>query len=75
MSKGIVRMISVCLVLILLFGSVGQLTPVQADPGIEVWYGLTQNFGGLGNPQGQIAIFGNVSDAASTITSLTFIDL
>lgn len=72
MSKGIVRMIGVCLVLILLFGSVGQLTPVQANPGIDVWYGLTQNFGGSGNPQGQIAILGNVSDAASPISTLTF---
>ncbi len=36
-------------------------------PTIDVWYGLTQTFGYPSNPQGQIAILGNVSADAVTL--------
>ena len=39
-------------------------------PIIEVWYGETQNFGVLGDPQNQINILGNVTSAASLEYSL-----
>lgn len=36
-------------------------------PVIDVWYGPTQTFGNPANPQGQIAILGNVSAEATTL--------
>lgn len=39
---------------------------LEVGPVINIWYGLTQTFGDPSNPQGQIAILGNVSaDAVS----------
>jgi uncharacterized repeat protein (TIGR02543 family) len=41
------------------------------DPDIEVWYGLDQRFGHLGNPQRWVNILGNVSDPDG-VASLTY---
>lgn len=43
----------------------------HAAPTITVWYGNTQSFGQLGNPQSAINILGNVSDL-NGISSLTY---
>ena len=47
------------------------LTGASAAPTINVWYGLNQSFGQIGNPQNQINIFGNVFDG-NGISSLTY---
>jgi hypothetical protein len=38
---------------------------------VDIWYGLNQNFGQIGKPQGQINVLGNVSDD-NGIASLTY---
>jgi hypothetical protein len=42
----------------------------QTGPAIDVWYGLDQDFGLLGNPQPWINILGNVSGASTLSYSL-----
>jgi hypothetical protein len=42
-----------------------------SEPVINVWYGNTQAFGALGNPQQWVNILGSVNDAAG-ISSLTY---
>lgn len=44
---------------------------LASGPTIEFWYGLNQNFGQIGKPQGQINVLGNVSDD-NGIASLTY---
>ncbi len=44
---------------------------VAAGPVIDIWYGDTQNFGQLGNPQQWVDILGNVSDPDG-IASLSY---
>lgn len=43
----------------------------SSAPIIEIWYGRTQNFGFLGNPQKMVNILGNASDPQG-IVSLTY---
>ncbi|MCF8263334.1 MAG: T9SS type A sorting domain-containing protein [Melioribacteraceae bacterium] len=45
--------------------------PGVTPPVVEIWYGDTQNFGLIGNPQKWINILGNVSDA-NGISSLSY---
>jgi len=75
MKLGYHRNISLLFILVFLFSLIGLNGPVsvvsaEPTPVISVWYGLTQTFGDLGNPQGQIAILGNVSDADTLEYSL-----
>lgn len=58
---------SIVLALIIFMSLVFPVSNVSADaaPVITIFYGTTQSFGSLGNPQGQIAILGNVSGAVS----------
>ena len=50
----------------------GPASPTAPDvPTIDVWYGTTQNFGQLGNPQTWINILGRVSGTPA-VTSLTY---
>ena len=48
-----------------------RLVPNAGGPVINVWYGLTQNFGSTGLPQRQVNILGNVSDPDG-VASLTY---
>ena len=45
-------------------------TDIPAAPVINVWYGTTQNFGQIGNPQRWVNILGNVTGATSLSYSL-----
>ncbi len=48
---------SIAVVLLLAIGTVAY-----AAPTITVWYGLSQSFGQIGNPQAAINVLGNVTD-------------
>lgn len=72
MKIGLHRNISILFIFVFLFSLIGLNGPVsvvraETLPEINVWYGLTQTFGNIGNPQGQIAILGNVSADAVTL--------
>jgi hypothetical protein len=49
-----------------------SIAPPTNYPEIDVWYGDTQRFGHLGNPQNWINILGNVSDSDGTINTLSY---
>lgn len=48
-----------------------DLSETSDGPVIDVWYGLDQRFGHIGNPQRWVNILGNVSDA-NGVASLTY---
>ena len=52
-------------------GGAPFVTTDPTPPVIDVWYGDTQRFGHLGNPQPWVNILGNVASAAG-MASLTF---
>lgn len=56
------RCASAFLAVLFLFASLVPAANAQQGPLIDVWYGLDQSFGHLGNPQPWCNILGNVSD-------------
>jgi|GEM_PF-741811 len=49
-----------------------QTTRINHGPTMNVWYGLTQEFGHLGMPQPAINILGNVADPVDGVASLVY---
>lgn len=72
MNRVVSTICSGFLALMLILGLSLPTGGVQAEgePVITVFYGDTQTFGNVGNPQGQIAILGNASGATSATYTL-----
>ena len=81
MKKWFQRCFSILFILIFIMGMGAWTNPAQVvraaprmqvcsgpGPAISVWYGLTQSFGSVGNPQGQIGVLGNVAPGATLLT-------
>lgn len=62
-------------ILLILFSCVGQDRKMKSGTGMDVWYGLEQKFGNIGNTQRQINILGNIqTDRARIVAYYTLND-
>jgi len=64
------KLVSLSLIILFVISTFNIIALAQTGPVIDVWYGLDQDFGLLGNPQPWINILGKVTPSSGT--SLTY---